>query len=86
MKPKPISESEVRITDISVRSALMRVRWNDIPVWRAASSWEISDGSGVVRGRGLLAMSNLTRASRNRYGVWRTMQRNPRWHVEVSTA
>ena len=31
-------ESEVRMTDISVRSALRRVRWNDIPVRRAASS------------------------------------------------
>ena len=27
-----MSESEVRITDISVRSADMRVRWNDMPV------------------------------------------------------
>ena len=26
VKPKPISDSAVRITDISVRSALMRVR------------------------------------------------------------
>ena len=38
MKPKPISDSDVRITDISVRSALMRVRWNDMPVRRADSS------------------------------------------------
>ena len=44
VKPKPISDSEVRITDISVRSALMRVRWNDMPVRRAASSVEISSG------------------------------------------
>jgi hypothetical protein len=29
------------MTDISVRSALMRVRWNDIPVRRDASSVEI---------------------------------------------
>jgi hypothetical protein len=28
----------VRIVDISVRSALMRVRWNDMPVRRAESS------------------------------------------------
>jgi len=41
VKPNPISESAVRITDISVRSALMRVRWNDMPVRRAASSVEI---------------------------------------------
>jgi hypothetical protein len=34
VKPKPMSDSEVRITDIKVRSALMRVRWNDIPVRR----------------------------------------------------
>src|SRR5271167_3231818 len=42
VKPKLISDSEVRITDISVRSALMRVRWNDMPVRRADSSTEIS--------------------------------------------
>ena len=38
VKPKPMSESEVRITDISVRSADIRVRWNDMPVRRAESS------------------------------------------------
>ena len=36
-----ISDSEVRITHISVRSALMRVRWNDMPVRREDSSTEI---------------------------------------------
>ena len=41
VKPKLISDSEVLITDISVRSALMRVRWNDMPVRRADIS---SDG------------------------------------------
>src|SRR5262245_37273728 len=41
VKPNPMSDSEVRITDISVRSALMRVRWNDIPVRRAESSTEM---------------------------------------------
>ena len=41
VKPKLISDSEVRITDISVRSALMRVRWNDMPVRREDSSTEI---------------------------------------------
>ncbi len=56
MKPKLISDSEVRITDISVRSALMRVRWNDMPVRRDDSSTEIRSGSddagdGVI-GRG----------------------------------
>ncbi len=51
MKPKPINESEVRITDISVRSALMRVRWNDIPVRRDASSVEMlaESDSEVIR-------------------------------------
>ena len=44
MKPKQISDSEVRITDISVRSALMRVRWNDMPVRRDESSTEMSSG------------------------------------------
>ncbi len=42
MNPKPINDSEVRITDIKVRSALMRVRWNDMPVRRAESSVFIS--------------------------------------------
>ena len=41
MKPNEISDSEVRITDIRVRSALMRVRWNDMPVRREESSTEI---------------------------------------------
>ena len=35
VKPKLISDSEVRITDMSVLSADMRVRWNDMPVRRA---------------------------------------------------
>ena len=35
VKPKLMSDSDVRITDISVRSALKRVRWKDIPVRRA---------------------------------------------------
>ena len=57
MNPKPISESDVRITDINVRSALMRVRWNDIPVRRAASSTEISSDrdSDVTRLLGAVA-------------------------------
>src|SRR6185436_18722891 len=38
VKPNPINDSDVRIVDISVRSALIRVRWNDIPVRRADSS------------------------------------------------
>ena len=38
VKPKLISDSDVRITDISVRSALIRVRWNDMPVRRDDSS------------------------------------------------
>ena len=45
MKPNEISDSEVRITDISVRSALMRVRWNDMPVRREESSTEMRSGS-----------------------------------------
>src|SRR5262245_6127887 len=42
VKPKLISDSDVRITDISVRSALMRVRWKDMPVRRFESSTEMS--------------------------------------------
>ena len=41
VKPNPIKDSEVRITDISVRSALIRVRWNDMPVRREDSSTDI---------------------------------------------
>ncbi len=41
VKPKLMSESDVRITDISVRSALMRVRWKLMPVRRDDSSTEI---------------------------------------------
>jgi hypothetical protein len=40
VKPNPMSDSDVRITDINVRSALIRVRWKDIPVRRAESSDE----------------------------------------------
>src|SRR5512139_347848 len=52
VKPKPISDREVRITDISVRSADIRVRWNDIPVRRADKSVEMRFGSefDVIRG------------------------------------
>ena len=42
MNPKPINDNEVRMTDISVRSALMRVRWNDMPVRRDESSVDMS--------------------------------------------
>src|SRR5882672_5307170 len=51
VKPKPINDSEVRITDISVRSALIRVRWNDIPVRRDDSSTEMRSepDSEVIR-------------------------------------
>ena len=45
VKPKEISDSEVRIADISVRSALKRVRWKAMPVRRAACSTEIRWGS-----------------------------------------
>src|SRR5215469_15531427 len=38
VNPKLMSESDVRITAISVRSAAMRVRWNAMPVRRIASS------------------------------------------------
>ena len=48
MKPKPISDSDVRMTDISVRSADMRVRWNDMPVRRADSSVEMSVSFGLA--------------------------------------
>src|SRR5690606_8140715 len=45
VKPKPISDSEVRITDMSVRSALIRVRWNDSSVRRMDSSVRCSDSA-----------------------------------------
>jgi hypothetical protein len=40
-----MSDSEVRMTDMSVRSALIRVRWNDMPVRRDESSREVESGS-----------------------------------------
>jgi hypothetical protein len=54
VKPKLMSEIEVRITDMSVRSALIRVRWNDIPVRRIESSVEVSV-RGVRCGHGFLS-------------------------------
>jgi hypothetical protein len=42
VNPKEINDSDVRMTDISVRSALMRVRWSDMPVRREDSSTEMS--------------------------------------------
>src|ERR1044072_4966896 len=48
VKPKPISDSDVRITDIKVRSALIRVRWNDMPVRREASSVLIVDAGDLA--------------------------------------
>ncbi len=46
---KPFSDSDVRTTDISVRSALIRVRCNDIPVRRDESSTEMtSEGDFAV--------------------------------------
>ena len=56
MKPKLISDSEVRITDISVRSALMRVRWNDMPVRRDDSSTEIWSESDLRGDRSVHAL------------------------------
>ena len=50
VKPKLMSESEVRITDISVRSADMRVRWNDMPVRRAESSSEARSSTDAPSG------------------------------------
>lgn len=48
LKPKLISASEVRITDIKVRSALMRLGWNAMPVRRAASSSETLSNASLV--------------------------------------
>jgi len=47
------------MTDISVRSALILVRWNDIPVRREESSVEIAPSldADVTRGAGLLSMA-----------------------------
>src|SRR4030095_15819676 len=69
VKPKTISESDVRITDINVRSALIRVRWKDIPVRRAESSTEISspDDADVTRLSGAVAMTVVVMLRRARY-------------------
>ena len=59
VKPNQISDSEVRITDISVRSALMRVRWNDMPVRRDDSSTEIWSESDLA-GDGLIGHGSIS--------------------------
>ena len=53
------NDSDVRMTDISVRSALILVRWNDIPVRRDESSVEIAPSldADVIRVSGLLSMA-----------------------------
>src|SRR5215831_7590408 len=48
VKPKLMSDSAVRMTAISVRSAAMRVRWNAMPVRRIASSVVADAGLGAV--------------------------------------
>jgi len=48
VNPKLISDSEVRITAIKVRSAAMRVRWNAIPVRRDDRSMETALDVGSV--------------------------------------
>src|ERR1700752_4412024 len=53
VKPKPISDSAVRMIDISVRSALMRARWNDMPVRREESSTETWSASSSARRRAM---------------------------------
>src|SRR5688572_18146228 len=70
VKPKPISDSDVRSTDISVRSALMRVRWKLMPVRRDDSSTDLSSavgnsGSGG-RGATMPAASSRSPAARKR--------------------
>src|SRR5215469_538177 len=47
VKPKLMSDSAVRMTAISVRSAAMRVRWNAMPVRRIASSVVADAGLGA---------------------------------------
>src|SRR5438270_2482295 len=59
VKPNPISDSDVRTTLISVRSALSCVRWIDIAVRREESS---TAGSSDVRS-GLLAGGELSAMS-----------------------
>lgn len=50
VKPKPISESDVRMIDISVRSAASRVRWYAMPVRRAPICTEGLPAAGVAVG------------------------------------
>jgi hypothetical protein len=68
VKPKLISDNEVRITDISVRSALMRVRWNDIPVRRDPSSTDGSSNglAAELGGRGKFGSSGAMRRAHQR--------------------
>src|SRR5262249_47283044 len=69
VKPKPISDSDVRITDINVRSALIRVRWKDMPVRRDDSSVEIAASVefDVTRAVGLLSIDELLRGFADHY-------------------
>jgi hypothetical protein len=48
VNPNPISDSAVRMTDISVRSALIRVRWKDMPVRREESSTDMESVSELI--------------------------------------
>src|SRR4051812_13612563 len=67
VKPKLISDSEVRITLIRVRSALMRVRWNDSPVRRLDNSMEVRSGldssTAGIAGTSATAPSLATKSS-----------------------
>src|SRR5690349_14009695 len=65
VKPKPINESEVRTTDISVRSELIRVRSRDMAVRfdessKLASSKDRDDPAGSC-GKFMLAVSGAER-------------------------
>ena len=63
MNPNPISDSDVRMTDINVRSALMRVRWKLIPVRRDDSSTEMSSEGDVRETCGLSLIRSLLAAA-----------------------
>src|SRR5215470_9961908 len=70
VKPKLMSDSAVRMTAISVRSAAMRVRWNAMPVRRIASSVVIDAELGAVLGASVTPVSDdAAKADVTRRGV-----------------
>jgi hypothetical protein len=94
-KPKPINAVAVRTQDIKVRSMLMRVRNQakcvgtspltsnlPVPVLCSLSAMRLNPQEPTVGAAHALCFAKLK--SPHSYLFTRTMQRKPRWQVEVS--